>query len=165
LVFWGPPRNPRIAFADGTPEDLQRLATSAWGDFIASFRRHQDCIDPVTVVPVLRLGDRATYSQRDALVTVRVPGTAPNLRAALIHEFAHHLDYTCPRVRHFRRRFLAAQGLATTRPWGTGASWEQIPAEQFADAAVEIVVGRTSWLRLHAREAALQEMRAWGARE
>jgi hypothetical protein len=165
LASWGPPRNPRIAFADGTPQDLQRLATSAWGDFIASFRRHQDCIDPVTVVPALRLGDRATYSQTDALVTVRVPGTAPNLRAALIHEFAHHLDYTCPRVRHFRRRFLAAQGLATTRPWGTGASWEQIPAEQFADAAVEIVLGRTSWLRLHAREAALQEMRAWGARQ
>jgi hypothetical protein len=165
LASWGPPRNPRIAFADGTPQDLQRLATSAWGDFIASFRRHQDCIDPVTVVPALRLGDRATYSQTDALVTVRVPGTAPNLRAALIHEFAHHLDYTCPRVRHFRRRFLAAQGLATTRPWGTGASWEQIPAEQFADAAVEIVLGRTSWLRLHAREAALQEMLAWGARQ
>ncbi len=165
MASWGPPRNPRIAFADGTPQDLQRLATSAWGDFIASFRRHQDCIDPVTVIPALRLGDRATYSQTDALVTVRVPGTAPNLRAALIHEFAHHLDYTCPRVRHFRRRFLAAQGLATTRPWGTGASWEQIPAEQFADAAVEIVLGRTSWLRLHAREAALQKMRAWGARE
>ncbi|MGI8520022.1 MAG: hypothetical protein ACR2MC_05375 [Actinomycetota bacterium] len=165
LVAWGPPSRSRIAFADGTPEDLQRLATATWGDFIAAFPRHRDCIDPVTVIPALRLGDRATYAQRHALVTVRVPGTAPNLRAALVHEFAHHLDYTCPSVRHFRRRFLAAQGLATTRPWFTGATWEQTPAEQFADAAVEIVLGRTSWLRLHAREAALQEMRAWGARE
>ena len=165
LLSWRGPNSPRITFPEGTPEDLQRLATQTWAEFIAAFPGRRDCIGSVTVAPALELGDRAAYKPVAALVTVRVPGTAPNLRASLIHEFAHHLDHTCSRVRPFRRRFLAAQGFATTRPWFAGATWEQTPSEQFADAAVEIVLGRTSWLRLHAREAALQELRAWGTRE
>ena len=165
LLSWRGPSSPPITFAEGTPEDLQRLATQTWAEFIASFPGRRDCIDSVTVAPALELGDRAAYAPEDALVTVRVPGTAPNLRASLIHEFAHHLDHTCPRVRRFRPRFLAAQGLATSRPWFAGATWEQMPSEQFADAAVEIVLGRTSWLRLHAREATLRELRSWGAGE
>lgn len=161
----GGARAPGLTLADGTPEDLQRLATQTWAEFIASFSSSRDCIAPVTVAPAAELGDRAVYAPKSMLVTVRVPGTAPNLRAAMVHEFAHHLDFTCRRARLFRPRFLAAQGLASTRPWFRGPTWEQTPSEQFADAAVEIVLGRTSRLRLHARGAALREMRAWGARE
>jgi hypothetical protein len=158
-----PPGAPDIAFSEGTPADLLRLASATWTDFLAAFPGRRHCLDPVTVAPAAELGDRAAYTPEGALVTVRVPGTAANLRASLVHEFAHHLDYTCPRVRRLRRLFLAGQGLDTTRPWFTGSTWEQTPSEQFADAAVEIVLGRTSRLRLHAREIALEEMRAWGA--
>lgn len=159
------PRSSRVAFAEGTPEDLQRLATRTWAEFIAAFSSRRHCIAPVTVAPARELGDRAEYEPEGMLVTLRVPGTAPNLRASLVHEFAHHLDYTCPRVRLLRRRFLAAQSFAPSQSWFAGATWEQTPSEQFADAAVEIVLGRTSRLRLHAREAALQEMRAWAVHE
>ena len=165
MVSWDASSSPRIAFADGTPEDLQRLATAAWAEFITAFPGRRHCIGPVTVAPAKGLGDRAEYEPEGALVTVRVPGTAPNLRASLVHEFAHHLDYTCPRVRLFRPRFLAAQGMAPTRSWFRGASWEETPSEQFAEAAVEVVLGRTSRLRLHARGDALQAMRAWAGRE
>lgn len=165
MVSWDASSSPRAAFTEGTPEDLRRLATQTWAEFIAAFPGHRHCIGPVTVAPATELGDRAEYEPEGMFVTVRVPGTAPNLRASLVHEFAHHLDHTCPRVRLFRPRFLAAQGMAPTRSWFRGASWEETPSEQFAEAAVEIVLGRTSRLRLHARGDALQAMRAWGARE
>ena len=119
----------------------KRLATSAWGDFIGSFRRHQDCIDPVTVVPALRLGDRPTYYRGtragDGARAVHGPQLARRFDTRVRPSPRLHL----PSRSSFSPSVLAAQGLATTRPWGTGASWEQIPAEQFADAAVEIGLG------------------------
>jgi hypothetical protein len=119
-------------------------------------------VEAVRVVGAWKLPDRATYDPERQLVTVRVPGTAPNLRATLLHEFAHHLEFTCPEHRDLRPAFLAAQELSPSSPWFAGATWEATPSEQFAEATVELVLGRRhAHARVHMSPAALEAIRRW----
>lgn len=131
-----------LVIAEGVPGDLADLARSTWTLYIEAFPARKDCLAPVTVDGAWELDDRAVYDPGRRLVTIRIPGTAPNLQASLVHEFAHHLEFTCPAQRSLRAAFLAAQGLSTDAAWFKGATWEETPSEQFAEATTGFVLGR-----------------------
>lgn len=55
----------------------------------------------------------------------------------LIHEFAHHLDFSCGfGSGPLGAEFLAVQGFAASQEWARGSAWRLVPAEQFAEAVV-----------------------------
>ena len=88
-----------------------------------------------------QLPDRARYEPGPALVLIRAPGTAGNLEATLLHEFAHHAERRCAPSAAVRRRFVTAAGLPVGTAWFGGPAWERIPSERFAEAAVRYVLG------------------------
>lgn len=153
---------PDLVIADGVPEDFEALTRATWALFTDAFPARRACVAPVTVDAAWELNDRAAYDPARRLVTMRVPGTAPNLRASLVHEFAHHLEFTCPAQRALRPAFLADQGLGTHAPWFTGATWERTPSEQFAEATTEYVLGRRhAHFRSVVTADAVHTIRAW----
>jgi hypothetical protein len=156
-------RRPAVAFAEGVPSDLEQLVRATWERFTDAIPGRWDCLAPVTVSGAWELDDRASYDPDRGLVVVRIPGTAPNLQASLVHEFAHHLEFTCPEQRSLRSDFLAAQGLPGDTPWFDGATWEQTPSEQYAEGMVEVVLGRAPPPpRIAVTAAAVETIRAWG---
>jgi hypothetical protein len=158
----GGPARPSLAFAGEVPADVRALVASTWDRFTTAFSSRRTCLAPVVVATAWSLDDRAGYDPDGRVVTLRIPGTAPNLSASLIHEFAHHLEFNCPALRSLRPSFLAAQGLDPYTPWRAGASWSEIPSEQFAEATVRFVLGRAPAHRLVSIEdEAVAVIRAW----
>ncbi|MGH2555188.1 MAG: hypothetical protein ACRDHO_05670 [Actinomycetota bacterium] len=156
------PGRPKIHFAEEVPDDLRALASSTWDRFLQGLPARSGCLVDVTLRGAWRFGTRAAYDPGRHLVTVRIPGTAPNLRATMVHEFAHHLEFTCPAQRRLRPRFLAAQGLPPTTSWRRGQAWAQIPSEQFAEAMVRVVLGAQPGGLVVIRPEALRAIRDWG---
>jgi hypothetical protein len=157
-----PAPRPRILFASDVPTDLEALARSTWLQFTDGFPAWWRCLPDVRVSGAWELPVRADYQLRGRLVTIRIPGTAPNLRATLVHEFAHHLEFTCPQQRLLRSRFLAAQGLPPKTPWFRGPTWDRIPSEQFAEGTVWVVLGRSASSRVRLTPRAITIIRGWG---
>lgn len=154
--------DPALSFATGVPADVRILARSTWDRFLAAFSARIDCLGGVQVAVAWELGDRAAYHPEERRVTVRVPATAPNLEASLLHEFGHHLERTCHRVADVRPAFLAAQGFPPGASWFTGATWETTPSEQFAEAVAEFVLGEPPAHRpVRVTDGALDAVRAW----
>ena len=141
IVASARPTGPGLRFTDETPRDLRTVATRAWGRFTAAFPGRSGCLGAVTVGVAWQLGDRARYEPEAALILIRAPGTARNLEASLLHEFAHHAEHRCPMDAAFRRRSLTAAGLSAGTAWRGGDAWDQIPSERFAEAAVHYVLG------------------------
>ena len=153
---------PSVTYGEVAPDDLRALTQSTWARFTAAFPARRSCLTPVTVTGAWELGDRARYDPDRALVTVRIPGTAPNVTASLVHEFAHHLDFTCGAHRMLRSAFLAAQDIPEHAPWFGGATWERTPSEHFAEAVTEYVLGpRSAGGRIFVSARALGAIRDW----
>jgi hypothetical protein len=148
-------------FAAAVPGDLEALARATWQRFTDAFPARWGCVSPVKVVGAWRLAVRARYDPVDRLVTIRIPGTAPTLRSTLVHEFAHHVEFTCPEQRTLRARFASAQGVPPGAMWFGGAVWDRIPSEQFAEATVLLVLGPSGRPRLPVTPAALAVLRGW----
>ncbi|GMQ84567.1 MAG: hypothetical protein BMS9Abin07_0131 [Acidimicrobiia bacterium] len=142
LLITRPHSPPALRFDETVPDDLRTLATGTWQDFLTAHRGRQDCFPPVALSAAWELDDRAEYRPGSATVLIRVPGTAANLRRGLIHEFAHHVEFTCPEHAELRPEFLAAQGFPASTDWFGGDGWETTPSEQYAEATVEVVLGR-----------------------
>jgi hypothetical protein len=155
-------QRPRIHFANDVPADLRTLAAATWIQFTDAFPARWSCLPPVTVAGAWKFDDRASYDPDRQLVTVRIPGTAPNLRATLVHEFAHHVEFTCPQQRLLRPRFLAAQEFDPGTAWFHGPTWESTPSEQFAEASVHVVLGSAFHPRVVISAEALRAIRDWG---
>lgn len=130
-----------LRFTDGTPDDLRAVASSAWQRFVEAVPACAGHVDGLTVGVAWELSDRARYEPAEALVLVRAPGTAGNLEATLLHEFAHHAERRCGPSPALRRRFIAAAGLPQGTPWQGGAAWDRIPSERFAEATMTYVLG------------------------
>ncbi|HEX6399887.1 MAG TPA: hypothetical protein VF108_05390 [Actinomycetota bacterium] len=137
------PTDPAVRFTDETPRDLREVTTRAWDRFTAAFPGRRGCLGDVMVGVAWQLPDRARYEPEPGLVLIRAPGTAGNLEATLLHEFAHHAEHRCSTSAAFRRRFVAAAGLPSGIAWFGGDAWERIPSERFAEAAVRHVLGET----------------------
>ncbi|HXJ65061.1 MAG TPA: hypothetical protein VNN79_15005, partial [Actinomycetota bacterium] len=118
------------------------------------------CLPDVTLASAWTSRRKGHYDPELRVVTIRIPGTAPNLSATMVHEFAHHLDFSCP-DRPLRRAFLADQGLPAGSYWRHGPSWDAVPAEQFAQAVIPVVLGPQPDLGIVVRPASLRDIRAW----
>jgi hypothetical protein len=117
-----------------------------------------DCIEGFIIRPDWELDDRARYSS--GVIDIRVPATAPRIEEVVVHEVAHHLDATCGRVDNVRNQFLATQG--STSPWHSGPSWEETPAEQFAEAVTLVVLDRQRAHNVRVSSDAVDVVRRWG---
>ena len=110
---------------------------------LASFPAARTCLQPLTVEVVASAeaawgggisGIAAFY--RRSLATVYVEhGKVRDEH--LIHEFAHHLDFSCGfGSGPLGAEFLAVQGFGADQEWARGSAWRLVPAEQFAEAVV-----------------------------
>jgi hypothetical protein len=145
-----PPRGePELLFDDSVDASFQALAQQTWDRFLAVFQARSHCFGDVHLRAVYTLDSRAGYDPVTATVTVQVPGTPAKLQSALVHEWAHHVEFQCREHRTLRAAFLVAEGLPPETPWRpastvaiTSASeWAAIPSEQYAEATVELVLG------------------------
>ena len=158
------PIEPTVRFTDDTPRDLREVTTRAWERFTPAFPGLRGCLGDVTVGVAWQLPDRARYEPEVGLVLIRAPGTAGNLEATLLHEFAHHAEHRCPPSAAFRRRFLSAAGLPAGTAWFGDVAWERIPSERFAEAVVRHVLGEPPphiLIRVNADE--VRAVAAWAA--
>jgi hypothetical protein len=144
------PDRPRLIADESVAGDLAALAGETWEQFLAVFAARNDCFGDVHLHASPTLANRAAYDPDTATVTVRVPGTRALLQSALIHEWAHHIEFQCPEQEEMRSAFLAAQGLPPDAAWRPNIApadtlvdmWAEIPSEQYAEAAILLVLGR-----------------------
>lgn len=141
----------RLVIGDTVAADLAALADDTFGQFLAAAPATADCIGQPKLEAVPDLDDPARYDQAAQVIYIRVPATAPNLNASLIHEFAHHLEIACTSQNGIRAAFLAAQGHPPETDWFADVGWAERPSEQFAEAVVEAVLGRRSRNQLQLR--------------
>jgi hypothetical protein len=161
LAFALPPGT-GLRFTGGTPKDLRAVASDTWERFSRATPACGDRLGAVTVGVAWGLPDRARYEPGPALVLIRAPGTAANLEATLLHEFAHHAEYRCGLSPRFRRGFTATGGQPPDTPWLAGPTWEATPSERFAEAMVVHVLGhRPPHVLIHLRPAELEAAAAW----
>jgi hypothetical protein len=152
-----------LRFDDTVPDDLRELALETWSDFLAVVPARHDCIPSPTLTAAWELGDRGEYRPATSTVVVRVPGTPATLRSELLHEFAHHVEFTCPEQEGLRTAFLEAQGFAPSASWFEADTWETTPSEQYAETVVELVEERRSHRAgIQLSDAAVTVVRAWG---
>jgi hypothetical protein len=155
-----------LVMGDDVPDDLRALASDVFDDFEASFAARIDCMDDVRLIAVWEgLDDRARYLPDTRVIEVRVPATANLLSDSLVHELAHHLDHTCDDIQRLRPAFLDAQGHPAGAAWSSGTTWEETPAEQFAETAILVVLGdrEQNRLRMPIRDEAVALVARWGA--
>lgn len=153
---------PRLSFGDPAPDDLRAVVAAAWSETLASLPAHRRCMADVTVRGAWGLSDRARYLPDERTVVVQLPNTAGQLRGSLVHEFAHHLEATCPAHRDLRPAFLQAQGHPPTASWFDADDWESTPSEQFAEAMVLHVLGtRLRNTQLTVAEEAVAALAEW----
>lgn len=119
--------------------DFAAVARDDWDLFIAAFPALEDCIGRVTLVAEYTMDDRAKYHPETQTMAVRVPGPRVLLDRAVIHELAHHLEFSCISQTEMRPPFLSALGRGND-DWFEGAEWGLIPSEIFAEAVVEYVL-------------------------
>ena len=151
-----------LSVTRGSPADLRALIVTTWEQFVEAFPARRSCLAPVTVQGAWELDGRGSYDPGSRLVTIRIPGTAPNLRASLVHEFAHHMEFTCPEQHNVRATFLAVQELPRSASWFEGVSWQTTPSEQFAEAVVQAVLGPPAHPSVLIHPACVALLRAWG---
>jgi hypothetical protein len=153
---------PQLRFAEGVPADVRRLAAATWDRFLTAFPARLGCVADVTLESAWTYRTRAHYDPGRRVVTLRVPGTAPNLSASMVHEFAHHVEFTCTAQRSMRPAFLAAQGIPPGTRWRAGHTWSAKPSEQYAQAVIEVVLGPQPNPLVVVRPEALRVIRSWG---
>jgi hypothetical protein len=140
---------PRLIIDASVKPDFAAVVQETWGQFLLVFAARSDCFGDVRVRADYDLSDRAMYEPQTATVSVRVPERAFILKGALVHEWAHHVEFQCKEHAEMRAAFIEAQGMPANTPWrledGTtdilSSDWANIPSEQYAEAAVVLVLG------------------------
>ena len=145
-----PKDTPQLIVDESVASDFEALALETWDQFLTVFQARSDCFGDVYLRATKTLGSRAGYDPETAAVTVRVPATAAMLQGALVHEWAHHVEFQCADHEELWPAFLAAQGLPPDTPWRPdippadipASMWPDIPSEQYAEATILLVLGR-----------------------
>ena len=166
-------KRPELLVDDSVASDFEALAAETWTQFLTVFQARTECFGDVHLHASPTLDSRATYDPDSATVTVRVPGSRAMLQGALIHEWAHHIEFQCPQHVGLRPAFLAAQGLSPGTPWRLDDGpadtpeniWRDIPSEQYAEATIELVLGRRQIpTRVRVSREAVEVIEAWASR-
>lgn len=133
-----------LVIGDTVAADFAALAVDTFTRFAEAAPALEACLGSPRLEAASQLDDAALYDQASRTIYVRVPATAPSLRASLTHELAHHVELACPTHEKLRTAFLAAQGHDPATPWFDAGRWEGVPSEEFAEAVVEVIEGRRS---------------------
>jgi hypothetical protein len=161
---------PKLIIETSVAADFRDLTVETWAEFLDAFWARRNCFGDVRLRANRTLSSRATYDPETAIVTVRVPATRAMLRGALVHEWAHHVEFQCESHQTLRPAFLAAQGLPPDTPWRSDntpantpvSDWPDIPSEQYAEATIEYVFGRRQIpTEVHVTRAAIQVVKMW----
>ncbi len=167
-----PEQYPKLIIDPSVAADLRAVAVDTWVKFLTVFEARSNCFGDVRLGAARDLTSRAGYDPAIATVTVRVPATATMLQEALVHEWAHHLEFQCEAHQQFRPIFLRAQGLPPDTLWRPDnnpantpeSAWANIPSEQYAEAAIELVLGRRQIpTGVHLKPEAIQALAKWAA--
>jgi len=140
---------PRVIIDASVDQDFAAVIQETWRQFLSVFAARRDCFGDVRVKADYDLSDRAIYDPRTATVSVRVPERKAILQGALVHEWAHHVEFQCDAQAEMRAAFIEAQGLPANTPWrledGTtnisSSDWANIPSEQYAETVIVVVLG------------------------
>ena len=159
---------PQLIIEPSVDEGFAALANETWARFLTTFAARTECFGDVHLQASYQLPARAGYDPDTATVTVRVPGSAAKLRAALIHEWAHHIEFQCPQQQAMRPAFMAAEGFPPGAAWRPANSdlsadvWADIPSEHYAEAAILLVLGHNAMpTQIHVRQEAVKALAEW----
>ena len=173
-AYLGPQPMPRLIIDASVDEDFAAVIQETWGQFLLVFAARSDCFGDVRVKADYDLSDRAMYDPRTATISVRVPERAGILKGALVHEWAHHIEFQCEAQTEMRAAFIEAQNMPANTPWrledGTtnilSSNWANIPSEQYAETTIVVVLGERP-VRTGAPITAegMEVIRAWAHKE
>jgi hypothetical protein len=165
---------PRLIIDASVKPDFAAVIQETWGQFLLVFAARRDCFGDVRVKADYDLSDRAMYDPQTATVSVRVPERAAILKGALVHEWAHHVEFQCDAHTEMRAAFIKAQGLPANTPWRSesgsvnvlSSDWANIPSEQYAETTIVLVLGERP-VPTHAPITAegMEVVRAWAHKE
>lgn len=135
------PSDAELLTEQDLPADVRAELDTVWGRFTTVFAGRRQCMSDVTVelVGVVDGGD-ARYVADGARIEIRIPTTPARFRESVAHELAHHVDHTCDAFGRLRAELHGRLG-GTELPWASGNVWEDVPAERYAEAVVELVNG------------------------
>jgi hypothetical protein len=165
---------PRLIIDASVKPDFAAVIQETWAQFLPVFAARRDCFGDVRVKADYDLSDRAMYEPQTAIVSVRVPERASILKGALVHEWAHHVEFQCKEQAEMRAAFVEAQGMPANTPWrledGTtnilASDWANIPSEQYAEAAVVLVLGeRPVSTKAPITAEGIEVLRAWAQKK
>ena len=165
-------QRPRLIMDDSVADDFRALAMETWDRFLTVFQARADCFGDVRLRAMRTLDSRAAYNPDSGTVTVRVPGTPAMLKSALVHEWAHHIEFQCEAHKGLRPAFLAAQGLPPDTVWRPDVApanipasiWADSPSEQYAEATIVLVLGRRQIpTKVRVKEEAVRAIAEWAA--
>ncbi|MEA3351057.1 MAG: hypothetical protein U9Q82_10580, partial [Chloroflexota bacterium] len=142
--------SPELIIDKSVASDFKALAEDTWEQFLVKFQARKDCFGDVHLKAAYSLDNKAIYDPDSATVTIRVPASAAFLQSALVHEWAHHIEFQCAEHEELRPDFLAALELSPDTLWRSAINvedismkaWKEIPSEQYAEATVIFVLGR-----------------------
>lgn len=163
---------PQLLFDESMAGDFRALASETWEQFLGVFAARTGCFGDVRLRAAKQLGSRAGYDPDTATVTVRVPGTPAMLQSALVHEWAHHVEFQCAAHEELRDAFLVAQSLPADTHWrpddvpasASTSEWAGTPSEQYAEAVIELVLGERSIpTKAQVSREAVRVVKGWAA--
>ncbi len=163
-----PERPPELIIDESVASDFQALAMETWDEFLTVFQARTSCFGDVRLRATRALGSRAAYDPDSATVTVRVPGTPAMLQSALVHEWAHHVEFQCDEHKTLRPAFLDALGLPPDTQWRPEVlpvnMSADMPSEQYAEATIVLVLGRRQIPNgIRITEDAIRAIEEWAA--
>lgn len=141
---------PQVIVDASVDQDFAAVIQETWVQFLLVFAPRSDCFGDVRVKADYHLSDRAMYDPRTATISVRVPERASILKGALVHEWAHHVEFQCEAHIEMRIAFIEAQGMPANTAWRSEAGttnilssdWANIPSEQYAENTIVVVLGK-----------------------
>ena len=161
---------PRLIIDESVQSDFAALIQETWDEFMLVFAARSDCFGDVRIKAAYDMTDRAMYDPQTATITVRVPERMSKLKGALVHEWAHHVEFQCDAHIELREAFIEAQGMPATTPWRAeggsvnvaSSDWANIPSEQYAETTIVLVLGeRPVETNAPITEGGIDVTRAW----
>ncbi|MEZ4867150.1 MAG: hypothetical protein R3C14_37850 [Caldilineaceae bacterium] len=173
-IYYEHQTTPQLLIDPSVEPDFAALIHETWEQFMLVFAAKSDCFGDVRIKADYAMTDRAMYDPRTATITVRVPERGSILKGALVHEWAHHVEFQCDAQTEMRAAFIEAQGLPANMPWrlehGTtnilSSDWANIPSEQYAEAAIVLVLGkRPVWSKALITAEGVEVIRMWAQKK